>query len=138
MRVWWIYITFADMENMTNSAVCKPISYTINVRGRLVDLGQPMVIGIMNVTPDSFFADSRVQSEEAIRNRANQIIAEAKKEKIEPKDSDELKKTLDYMRYQLKSLVARDLWDMTEYFQIWNEQSDIVKKALEVIDADKK
>ena len=39
---------------------------------------------------------------------------------------------------QLKSLVARDLWDMTEYFQIWNEQSDIVKKALEVIDADKK
>lgn len=79
MRVWWIYITFADMENMTNSAVCKPISYTINVRGRLVDLGQPMVMGIMNVTPDSFFADSRVQSEEAIRNRANQIIAEGAK-----------------------------------------------------------
>lgn len=64
---------------MTNSAVCKPISYTINVRGRLVDLGQPMVMGIMNVTPDSFFADSRVQSEEAIRNRANQIIAEGAK-----------------------------------------------------------
>lgn len=79
MRVWWIYITFADMENMTNSAVCKPISYTINVQGRLVDLGQPMVMGIMNVTPDSFFADSRVQSEEAIRNRANQIIAEGAK-----------------------------------------------------------
>lgn len=67
------------MENMTNSAVCKPISYTINVRGRLVDLGQPMVMGIMNVTPDSFFADSRVQSEEAIRNRTNQIIAEGAK-----------------------------------------------------------
>lgn len=67
------------MENMTNSVVCKPISYTINVRGRLVDLGQPMVMGIMNVTPDSFFADSRVQSEEAIRNRANQIIAEGAK-----------------------------------------------------------
>ena len=67
------------MENMTNSAVCKPISYTINVRGRLVDLGQPMVMGIMNVTPDSFFADSRVQSEEAIRNRANQIVAEGAK-----------------------------------------------------------
>ena len=64
---------------MTNSAVCKPISYTINVRGRLVDLGQPMVMGIMNVTPDSFFADSRVQTEEAIRNRANQIIAEGAK-----------------------------------------------------------
>ena len=79
MRVWWIYITFADMENMTNSAVCKPISYTINVQGRLVDLGQPMVMGIMNVTPDSFFADSRVQSEEAIRNRTNQIIAEGAK-----------------------------------------------------------
>lgn len=59
------------------------------------------------------------------------IIAEGKKEKIEPKDDDELQRTINYMRPQLKALVARDLWDMTEYFQIWNEGSAIVRKAVE-------
>ena len=68
----------------------------------------------------------------------DQIIAEAKRQKIEPKNADELDKTVAYMRHQLKSLVARDLWDMTEYFRIWNEQSDIVQKAIEVIEADMK
>jgi carboxyl-terminal processing protease len=34
---------------------------------------------------------------------------------------------------QLKALIARDLWDMSEYFSVINEQSDIVKRALEVI-----
>ena len=68
----------------------------------------------------------------------DQIMAEAKKQKIEPKNADELDKTVAYMRHQLKSLVARDLWDMTEYFRIWNEQSDIVQKAIEVIEADMK
>lgn len=56
-----------------------PISYTINVRGRLIDLGEPLVMGIMNVTPDSFYANSRVQTAEAIRQRAHQIVAEGAK-----------------------------------------------------------
>lgn len=54
----------------------QPNSYTINLRGSLLDLSKPQVMGIMNVTPDSFFANSRVQTEEAIRQRAHQIIAE--------------------------------------------------------------
>lgn len=54
----------------------QPNSYTINLRGGLLDLSQPQVMGIMNVTPDSFFANSRVQTEDAIRQRAHQIIAE--------------------------------------------------------------
>jgi carboxyl-terminal processing protease len=33
----------------------------------------------------------------------------------------------------MKALIARDLWDMSEYFSIFNESSEIVKKALEVI-----
>ena len=37
------------------------------------------------------------------------------------------------MKLQLKALIARDLWDMSEYFRVWNEQSNVVKKALEVI-----
>ena len=52
------------------------MQYTINVRGRLVDLSQPMVMGILNATPDSFYSGSRKQTEAEIAERANQIIAE--------------------------------------------------------------
>ena len=52
------------------------MQYTINVRGRLVDLSQPMVMGILNATPDSFYSGSRKQTEAEIADRANQIIAE--------------------------------------------------------------
>ncbi len=52
------------------------MEYTINIKGRLMDLGTPQVMGILNVTPDSFYSCSRKQTEEEIANRANQIIAE--------------------------------------------------------------
>lgn len=67
------------MEKMKTLGDGTPISYTINVRGRLIDLGEPLVMGIMNVTPDSFYANSRVQTAEAIRQRAHQIVAEGAK-----------------------------------------------------------
>lgn len=54
----------------------KPIDYTINVRGRLIDLSKPKVMGILNVTPDSFFSGSRKQTEQEIAERANVIIEE--------------------------------------------------------------
>lgn len=50
--------------------------YTINVRGRLVDLSRPLVMGILNVTPDSFYQGSRKQTEIEIAQRTNQIIEE--------------------------------------------------------------
>lgn len=46
------------------------------MRGGLVSLREPQVMGILNCTPDSFFAGSRVQTEESIARRANQIIEE--------------------------------------------------------------
>lgn len=52
------------------------MDYTINIRGRLMSLARPQVMGIMNVTPNSFYAASRVQDEEAIRARVRQIRAE--------------------------------------------------------------
>jgi carboxyl-terminal processing protease len=61
------------------------------------------------------------------------VLAEGTKQKIEPKDDAELEKTLPYLRLQLKALIARDLWDMSEYFSVFNERSEIVKKALEVM-----
>ena len=60
------------------------------------------------------------------------IIAEGKKEKVEPKDKAELTATMPYIKVQLKALVARDLWDMNEYYRVWNEQSDIVNKAVQL------
>lgn len=52
------------------------IARYINVNGRLMDLSCPQVMGILNVTPDSFYASSRKQTEEEIAARAQQILAE--------------------------------------------------------------
>lgn len=51
-------------------------SKTINVRGQLIDLSEPQVMGILNATPDSFYEGSRVQTEYDIAERANKIIEE--------------------------------------------------------------
>lgn len=48
----------------------------INVKGRLLDLTTPQVMGILNVTPDSFYSGSRMQTQEEIAVRARQIIDE--------------------------------------------------------------
>ena len=61
------------------------------------------------------------------------IIKEGEKLNIKPKDGAELDKTIPYLKLQLKALVARDLWDMSEYFSIFNEDSDVIKKALELL-----
>ena len=52
------------------------MDYTLNIKGRLTDLSKPQVMGILNVTPDSFYAGSRTQTEAAIAGRACQIVAE--------------------------------------------------------------
>ncbi|MCR4852631.1 MAG: S41 family peptidase [Prevotella sp.] len=61
------------------------------------------------------------------------IIAEGEKANVKPKDDEELQRTLPYLSAQLKALVARDLWDMSEYFTIMNEHNHTVQRALEVI-----
>lgn len=64
------------------------------------------------------------------------ILAEGEKKGIKPNDEEEKAVTLPYLKVQLKALVARDLWDMNEFYQVWNRQSDIVKKAVELFDKD--
>jgi len=63
------------IKERTESA-CKNIPKTLNIRGQLMSLKPPVVMGILNVTPDSFFAGSRQQDESAIRKRIETIIAE--------------------------------------------------------------
>lgn len=48
----------------------------INVNGSLLDLSTPCVMGILNITPDSFYAGSRMQTETEIARRVTRIIAE--------------------------------------------------------------
>ena len=78
------------------------------------------------------FDDFRLRFE-VPRQLIEQIKAEGEKQHVKPKDEAELQATLPRLRTQLKALIARDLWDMSEYFSIFNEQSDIVRKALELL-----
>ena len=52
------------------------MEYTVNCNGRLLSLEAPQVMGILNVTPDSFYADSRKQTEREVAERAVQIMEE--------------------------------------------------------------
>ena len=63
----------------------------------------------------------------------DEVLAEGEKQNVKPKDDEELQRTLPQLKLQLKALIARDLWDMSQYFSVMNEQNKIVEKALEVI-----
>lgn len=52
------------------------MNYTLNIRGHLLSLSTPQVMGILNVTPDSFYSGSRKQTEKEIADRANEIVAQ--------------------------------------------------------------
>ena len=63
----------------------------------------------------------------------DEIFAEGEKQNIRPKDDEERQKTIENIRLIVKGLVARDLWDMSEYFAIIYENDDVVKKAVELL-----
>lgn len=77
--------------------------------------------------------DAFEKSYELPSSLTDNVIKEAKSKGVEPKDAGELATTMPYLKTQLKALVARDLWTMNEYFQVWNQQSDILKRALLLI-----
>jgi dihydropteroate synthase len=52
------------------------MDYTLNCNGQLLDLSEPRVMGILNATPDSFFAASRSQTDAEIAERTQQILQE--------------------------------------------------------------
>jgi len=62
------------MENF--DYLCNDMEQYIQIRGQLVDLTTPRVMGILNVTPDSFYEGSRQQTEADIARRADQIVEE--------------------------------------------------------------
>ena len=61
------------------------------------------------------------------------VLAEGEKAGVKPKDEEELQKTLPELKLQMKALIARDIWDMSEYFAVMYEENPFVKKALELL-----
>ena len=51
-------------------------SHTLNCQGRLLDLTAPVVMGILNVTPDSFFGGSRIGDTDALLRQAEKMLSE--------------------------------------------------------------
>ena len=51
-------------------------TYSLNLKGRLVTIHRPWVMGIINVTPDSFYSGSRVVDEQTLINRVQTMIAD--------------------------------------------------------------
>ena len=52
------------------------MTHTLNLRGRLLELREPQIMGILNVTPDSFYSDSRMPDEAHITDRVRQMMDE--------------------------------------------------------------
>ena len=78
------------------------------------------------------FADFR-QRFEVPQEVIDGIFSKGEKENIRPKDDAERERTLPYLRQQLKALIARDLWDMSEYYAIMNEYNDAMQRALQLL-----
>ena len=64
---------------------------------------------------------------DSIRSRAE------KEKQLKPENEDEWNRTLEDLRFSLKTQIAYNLWERNEYYRFFNERSDIVKKALELL-----
>ena len=103
-------------------------SYIINANLKYIDVNRKQLRNRF-----ATFADFNARYE-VPESFVNDVLEAAAKDSIKPKDEQELQQTLPRLRLQLKALVARDLWDMSEYFQVINEENPIVRKAVELFE----
>ena len=116
-------------------------SVIINANLRFMEKYRKGLWKLYGKEADNVDADGNIRSDKGFaaydreyvvpQSLIDEIYSEGKKLGIEPKDDEELQKTTVSMSNQLKALIARDLWTMTEYFRVINEDSDAVKCALE-------
>ena len=99
-------------------------SYIINANLKYIDVNRKQ-LKKQFATFNDFNAHFEVP-----QSLIDDVVQAAEKDKIKPKDQQELQATLPQLRRQLKALIARDLWDMSEYFQVINETNPIVVKAV--------
>ena len=102
-------------------------SYIINANLKYIDINRKQL-----KKQFASFGDFNARYE-VPQSFVDDVLQAAEKDKIKPKDDSELQTTLPQLRRQLKALVARDLWDMSEYFQVINETNPIVEKAVELM-----
>lgn len=67
----------------------------------------------------------------------NQVMDEAAKKKVTPKDEAERKATVPDVKFVLKALIAYDAWDRNEYYRLVNRRNDVVKAALRLLETDR-
>ena len=103
-------------------------SYIINANLKYIDVNRKQLRNRFATFTDF---NARYEVPESF---VNDVLEAAAKDSIKPKDEQELQQTLPRLRLQLKALVARDLWDMSEYFQVINEENPIVRKAVELFE----
>ena len=71
----WITIPSRTVKFRTeNKTFCT--NETVNIRGRLISLANPRIMGVLNITPDSFYQGSRFDSEEAILRQSEKMLQE--------------------------------------------------------------
>ena len=102
-------------------------SYIINANLKYIDVNRKQ-LKKQFATFNDFNAHFEVP-----QSLIDDVVQAAEKDKIKPKDQQELQATLPQLRRQLKALIARDLWDMSEYFQVINETNPIVVKAVRLL-----
>lgn len=73
------------------------------------------------------------QNYEVPKELIDNIFAEGEKLNVKPNNSTEKRKTIPRLKTQLKALVARDIWNMSEYFSIVNEENASILKAIELL-----
>lgn len=66
------------------------------------------------------------------------LMAEAEKAGVKPTDEEELQRSLPSIRLHLKALLARDLWDMSEYLELLFTDDPAIKQAVDVLQASAK
>lgn len=116
-------------------------SLLINIRGRLFDLGrEPIVMGILNHTPDSFFSGSRIQGDRAIHDRIEQILREGGSMvdvggySTRP-DATEISPEEEWARVaQVLEILKRDYQEVIVSVDTF--RADVARKAVEIGGAD--
>jgi len=66
----------------------------------------------------------------------DEIIEQAKAKKITPKDDKEKAETIADLQFMLKALIAYNIWDRSEYFQLINLRNETVLRALQELQVD--
>lgn len=103
-------------------------SYIINANLKYVDAHREE---LKAAYPDFESFRSRFEVPQEV---IDEMMARAAEDKLAPKDDEEMLNTIPTVKLVIKALIARDLWDMSEYFAIMNESNHIVRKALEIIE----